>query len=129
MKENQLELESCFGGEILPSVPDPLLIDRPSSRKLFDEISKLSLLLEKAAKDLIQNRSLETELGFSKTHASWIYKSFHKDDPLMPIARIDGMWTGKDQFKIVEINTDGSTGVHDAYALGQSALKTALGKN
>jgi hypothetical protein len=41
------------------------------------------------------------------------------------VCRIDGMLTPRGRFQVIEVNTDGSTGIHDAFSLGDAARRSA----
>lgn len=127
MYARQRELESFYGGKLLPSVPDPLLVDRESTADTYSHLKTLIQAFEAEARAWVEDGDL-AELGFSKLHAHWVQASYRPELPVVPIARVDGMWGDRGRFQLVEINTDGSTGIHDAFALGQAALDTPLGQ-
>lgn len=123
MREHQRALGNLYGGEPIRSLPDPLLVDPVRFADLGRRLVRLRRVLEAEASRLVAADGFQAVLGMEDLHAELIRASGTRPGRPTPIARIDGMFTRGTGFHVVEINTDGSTGILDCYALAASAKK------
>jgi hypothetical protein len=122
MQAHQRALGNLYGGEPIRSLPDPLLVDPEGFRPLGRRIVRLRRLLEAEAMRLVRADRFQELLGMEDLQADLVRASGQRPGRPTPVARVDGMWT-RGGIKVVEVNTDGSTGILDCYALAASAKK------
>jgi glutathionylspermidine synthase len=125
MRHRQVELENLYGGTPIGSLPSPLFVDRSAWLPVQDKVRSLRNLLERMAFHLVEDDRFATGLHFSSLHADLVRASTSHGGRPAPLARIDGMIDDHGRFQVVEVNTDGSTGVHDCFALAESARSSA----
>lgn len=125
MRERQIELGNLYGGHPIPSVPSPLLMDRAAMAPVLTKVRRLRRLLEAAATRLVAEDSFPSYFDTAPLHGDLIRASATRPGRVAPVARIDGMLSPRGRLQVIEVNTDGSTGIHDAFALGESARGSA----
>lgn len=124
MQRHQTELGNLYGGQPIGSVPSPLVLDRAAWAPVQDKVRRLRDLLEKVALELVSSRQAGPSLGFRPLHLELVEASAERPGRPAPLARIDGMISPEGRFQVVEVNTDGSTGVHDCYSLAEAARRS-----
>lgn len=122
MQAEQRALGNLYGGEPIRSLPDPLLVDPARFAPLGRKVVALRRLLEAEAGQLVREDRFQEILGMEDLQADLVRASGQRPGRPTPVARVDGMWT-RGGLKVVEINTDGSTGILDCYALAAAAKK------
>ena len=120
MQARQRSLGNLYGGEPIRSLPDPLLVDPARAAPLLRRVVSLRRILEAEAMRLVREDRFQQVLGMQDLQADLVRASGQRPGRPTPIARVDGMWV-RGGLKVVEINTDGSTGILDCYALAAAA--------
>lgn len=125
MRGVQAEVGNLYAGAPIRSTPHALLVDPARAKVLARQVEGLGRVLERAARKLIEAGKVGELLGKSDLHTQLIEASLPRTGLIAPIMRIDGMVGRGTRFRVIEVNTDGSTGLHDAPSLAAAALATA----
>ncbi len=123
MEAFQRQFGNLLGGDPVPTTPDPLFIERRGLSVFSQRLERLVAWLEAVAGHLALLPDMPEVVGLDPLHAELIAKDAGLPARLLPIARVDGMIDAEERFRVVEVNTDGSTGIHDAWVLGEAARR------
>lgn len=122
MAELETGLGCLYAGEPIPSTPSPVFLDPVAFRRFGAQVGAFVRLAERLARRMLATPGGLEGLGLSDLHKALIMKDAGRPGPLLGVARVDGFAGGPHGFRIVELNTDGSTGLNDGEGLAAAVL-------
>ena len=123
MLEKVNNSNAIYKGEPIPVTYQGLFYDEESKEDFQNMSNILMSITRKITKEYVENEEYRKLFKFSNELEKLIVHDPGYDIPV-PICRYDVFYNGKDKFKFVEFNTDGSSAMNEDNTLGQILLET-----
>lgn len=123
MQEKVENSSAIYKDEPIPVTYQGLFYDK-ENKKDFQYMSDMLMnITRKITKRYIEDEKYRKHFKFSKELESLIVHDPGYDIPV-PIGRYDVFYSGRDNFKFVEFNTDGSSAMNEDNTIGKIMLET-----
>lgn len=118
---------AIYKDEPIPVTYHGLFYDEENKRDFQYMSDMLMSITRKITKEYVENKNYRKLFKFSPELEELIVHDPGYDIPV-PICRYDVFYNGKDKFKFVEFNTDGSSAMNEDNTIGPIMLETAAMK-
>lgn len=123
MLEKVNNSNAIYKGEPIPITYQGLFYDKENKKDFQYMSDMLMSITKKITKEYVNNKEYRKLFKFSKELEELIIHDPGYDIPV-PICRYDVFYNGRDKFKFVEFNTDGSSAMNEDNTLGPILLET-----
>ncbi|HHX68389.1 MAG: glutathionylspermidine synthase [Miniphocaeibacter sp.] len=123
MLEKVKNSNAIYKGEPIPITYQGLFYDKENKKDFQYMSDMLMSITKKITKEYVNNKEYRKLFKFSKELEELIIHDPGYDIPV-PICRYDVFYNGRDKFKFVEFNTDGSSAMNEDNTLGPILLET-----
>lgn len=123
MQEKVRNSSAIYKGQPIPVTYQGLFYDEENKKDFQYMSDMLMSITRKITKKYIEDENYRKHFKFDKRLEDLIIHDPGYDVPV-PIGRYDVFYSGRDSFKFVEFNTDGSSAMNEDNTIGQIMLQT-----
>ena len=123
MQEKVRNSSAIYKGQPIPVTYQGLFYDEENKKDFQYMSDMLMSITRKITKKYIEDENYRKHFKFDKRLENLIIHDPGYDVPV-PIGRYDVFYSGRDNFKFVEFNTDGSSAMNEDNTIGQIMLQT-----
>src|SRR5699024_10270650 len=123
MQEKVRNSSAIYKGQPIPVTYQGLYYDEENKKDYQYMSDMLMSITRKITKKYIEDENYRKHFKFDKRLENLIIHDPGYDVPV-PIGRYDVFYSGRDNFKFVEFNTDGSSAMNEDNTIGQIMLQT-----